>query len=101
MLYQALTTLSFAGAAALSASAVPCHHVASSVKPAAGLYSVQMSAAEEMGIPCIGECALNAYPKLPESVHPGVVTGQALVDLLADAKEKGVPEALLLRKLPA
>ena len=40
------------------------------------------------GIPCVGECALNAYPMLPESVHPGVVTGQALVDLLNDAKEK-------------
>merc|ERR1719238_1679568 len=44
---------------------------------------------DEMGIPCVGECALAAYPKLPESVHPGVVTGQALVDLLDDAKAKG------------
>ena len=41
------------------------------------------------GIPCVGECALGSYPNLPESVHPGVVTGQALVDLLNDAKEKG------------
>merc|ERR1719387_101824 len=44
---------------------------------------------DEMGIPCIGDCALNAYPNLPESVHPGVVTGQALTDLLDDAKAKG------------
>jgi len=42
-----------------------------------------------MGIPCVGECALAAYPNMPESVHPGVVTGQALVDLLDDAKAKG------------
>merc|ERR1719387_3360854 len=42
-----------------------------------------------MGIPCVGECALNAYPKLPASVHPGVVTGKALDDLLNDAKSKG------------
>merc|ERR1719387_1475948 len=44
---------------------------------------------DEMGLPCIGDCALNAYPKLPESVHPGVVTGDALLDLLNDAEEKG------------
>jgi fructose-bisphosphate aldolase class II len=42
-----------------------------------------------MGIPCVGECDLPSYPKLPPSVHPGVVTGQALMDLLKDAKEKG------------
>merc|ERR1712087_478745 len=36
-----------------------------------------------------GECALSSYPNLPESVHPGVVTGQALVDLLNHAKENG------------
>ena len=50
---------------------------------------VRMSFAEDAGIPCLGECALNAYPKLPDSVHPGVVTGQALMDLLDDAKQKG------------
>jgi len=44
---------------------------------------------EEMGIPCVGECALESYPNMPASVHPGVVTGQALDDLLKDAKEKG------------
>ena len=44
---------------------------------------------DEMGIPCIGECSLPSYPNLPDSVHPGVVTGQALIDLLNDAKEKG------------
>ncbi|KAL7575818.1 hypothetical protein ACA910_003142 [Epithemia clementina (nom. ined.)] len=30
-----------------------------------------------------------AFAKLPASIKPGVVTGQALKDLLADAKEKG------------
>jgi len=49
----------------------------------------RFKSSEDMGMKCIGECALAAYPKLPESVHPGVVTGQALVDLLGDAKEKG------------
>merc|ERR1719453_2789674 len=47
------------------------------------------TAAEDMGIPCIGDCDLPKYPNMPASVHPGVVTGQALMDLLADAKEKG------------
>ena len=47
------------------------------------------TAADEMGMPCVGECALASYPNLPPTVHPGVVTGQALTDLLADAKEKG------------
>merc|ERR1719453_2175425 len=47
------------------------------------------TASEEMGLPCVGECALNAYPKLPGSVHPGVVTGQALMDLLDTAQDQG------------
>lgn len=37
---------------------------------------------DELGIPCGDECSLPSYPKLPPSVHPGVVTGQALRDLL-------------------
>jgi len=48
-----------------------------------------MSLADELGIPCMGECAMGAYPNLPESVHPGVVTGQSLRDLLAHAKANG------------
>jgi len=44
---------------------------------------------EEMGIPCEDECAIKEYPKLPSSVHPGVVTGQALIDLLQHAQENG------------
>jgi len=50
---------------------------------------VMGTASEDMGIPCLDECATSIYPNLPASVHPGVVTGEALVDLLADAKEKG------------
>lgn len=44
---------------------------------------------EEFGIPCEEECALESYPNLPESIHPGVVSGQALIDLLNHAKENG------------
>jgi fructose-bisphosphate aldolase class II len=45
--------------------------------------------ADEFGIPCTDECALESYPSLPKSVHPGVVTGQAMIDLLNHAKENG------------
>lgn len=42
--------------------------------------------ADEMGLPCVGECAIPSYPKMPALVHPGVVTGAALVALLEHAK---------------
>lgn len=47
------------------------------------------SLAQELGIPCEDECALPRYPNLPESIHPGVLSGQAQLDLLKYAKEKG------------
>lgn len=43
----------------------------------------------ELGIPCEDECALECFPNLPESVHPGVLSGQAQMDLLQHAKEHG------------
>jgi hypothetical protein len=42
---------------------------------------------EDLGIPCEGDCEA-VYSKLPSSVKPGVVTGQALVDLLDYAKAR-------------
>jgi hypothetical protein len=47
--------------------------------------SVKDKIAGELDIPCEEECALESYPNM----HPGVVTGQALVDLLEDAKKRG------------
>lgn len=44
---------------------------------------------DELDIPCDEECAMTSYPNLPESVHPGVLSGQAMVDLLEHAKENG------------
>jgi fructose-bisphosphate aldolase class II len=41
----------------------------------------------DIGNPCEEECALDSFPNMPMSVMPGVVTGQALVDLLNHAKE--------------
>ena len=45
--------------------------------------------AEELDLPCEGDCSLGSYPNMPDSVHPGVVTGQAMVDLLDHAKDNG------------
>ena len=42
--------------------------------------------ADELDMPCTD---VPSFPNLPPSVHPGVVSGQAMMDLLADAKEKG------------
>lgn len=51
--------------------------------------SLQEKIADELDIPCEDECALDSYPDMPPSVHPGVVTGQAMLDLLDHAKENG------------
>mmetsp|Transcript_23948 Transcript_23948/g.50459 ORF Transcript_23948/g.50459 Transcript_23948/m.50459 type:complete len:439 (-) Transcript_23948:304-1620(-) len=51
--------------------------------------SLSEKIADELSLPCEDECALKSFPNLPESVHPGVVTGQAMVDLLNHAKENG------------
>ena len=51
--------------------------------------ALSMSMSEELGIPCEDECANPSYPNLPDSVHPGVLSGQAQVDLLNHAKENG------------
>lgn len=50
---------------------------------------LHMSTSADMGIPCTEECALPGFPNMPASVHPGVLTGQAVVDLLEHAKKNG------------
>jgi fructose-bisphosphate aldolase class II len=45
--------------------------------------------AEDVGIPCEEECALDCFPNLPPSIHPGVLSGQAMMDLLDHAKANG------------
>lgn len=44
---------------------------------------------DDVGIPCEGECALESFPNLPASVHPGVLSGQPMMDLLQHAKDNG------------
>ena len=43
----------------------------------------------DVGIPCTEECALESFPNLPDSIHPGVLSGQAMMDLLQHAKDNG------------
>ena len=45
--------------------------------------------ANDVGIPCEDECAMESFPNLPPSVHPGVLSGQAMMDLLDHAKQNG------------
>ena len=44
---------------------------------------------DELGVPCEDDCAIDKYPNLPASVHPGVLSGKAMMDLLEHAKENG------------
>lgn len=55
-------------------------------------------ASVELGIPCEEECALEKFPKLPASIYPGVLSGQAQVDLLNHAKENGTCFIILIFK---
>jgi len=56
------------------------------VRTAARTPLAMTTVADDLGIP---EPKLQSYPNLPASVHPGVNTGQAMVDLLNHAKENG------------
>jgi len=62
---------------------------AAAVRAAAPSTSLGGTMAADYGIPCEDECAVDKYPRLPASVRPGVVTGQALLDLLGHAKDNG------------
>ena len=58
--------------------------------------SALKSMSDELDLPCEDDCALESYPNLPESVHPGVNTGQAMLDLLQHAKDNGEFELEML-----
>lgn len=81
--FQATPFLPKQGAAASSAL------YSTKTAQAAKILKVAGGVAGELGLPCEDECALVSYPKLPSSVHPGVLSGQAMMDLLNDARVKG------------
>ncbi|KAL3775303.1 hypothetical protein ACHAWO_001297 [Cyclotella atomus] len=60
-----------------------------SCTPRARTAPLREKIADELDLPCEDECALKSFPNLPESVHPGVLSGQAMMDLLNHAKENG------------
>jgi hypothetical protein len=75
-------------AVALAALFVCTEAFAPAIRPSAAVSKLNQ-VSDDMDLPCIEECALDAYPNMPESVHPGVVTGQAMLDLLDHAKQNG------------
>jgi hypothetical protein len=82
--------MKFSLAALLSASALP---MTSAFVPPSTTSSVLVSLkggmSDDVGIPCEDDCAIAKYPNLPESIHPGVLSGKAMMDLLNHAKENG------------
>jgi len=58
---------------------------ASSSSSTSSLFNV----ASDLNIPCGEECALDQFPSMPPSIHPGVLSGDGLMDLMADAKARG------------
>ena len=83
LLLLASTTEAFLRPATIRAGATPLF---STQTTQAGK---QGGIAGELGTPCEDECAMMSYPNLPPSVHPGVLSGQAMMDLLNHAKENG------------
>jgi hypothetical protein len=51
--------------------------------------SALLGTSAALNLPCFEDCALTKYPNLPESIHPGVLSGKAQLDLLKHAKENG------------
>jgi hypothetical protein len=49
----------------------------------------------ELGTPCEDDCAITSYPNLPKSIHPGVLSGQPMMDLLNHAKENGTSHRIV------
>lgn len=70
------------------AAFAPAMHSARSVA-ATVVKASEGGVSKELGLPCEDECAMESFPNLPESVHPGVLSGKAQVDLLRHAKENG------------
>ena len=77
------------GFALLATTVAGANGFAASVGRSSRVAPLQEKIADELDLPCEDECALESFPNMPPSVHPGVVTGQAMVDLLNHAKDNG------------
>ena len=87
VLVSGATAFTVAGTGSSAASIVGSSVQRDAVRTTTTQLSEKM--AEELGTPCEDECAMDCYPNMPSSVHPGVNTGQAMIDLLNHAKENG------------
>jgi len=74
---------------ASAASSAYVNAFAPSVSGRTSALTMKGGMSDDVGIPCDGECALDSFPNLPKSIHPGVLSGQAMMDLLQHAKDNG------------
>ena len=74
---------------AFTATTIAHHPPRSGTSTPLSMNQQKGGASAELGLPCVDECALESFPNLPPSVHPGVLSGQAQIDLLNHAKENG------------
>ena len=74
---------------ASTASSVYVNAFAPSASGRVSPFAMKGGMSDDVGIPCEDECAIESFPNLPESVHPGVLSGQAMMDLLQHAKDNG------------
>ena len=89
VLVSGATAFTVAGTGSSAASIVGSSAQRDAVRTATSTTQLSEKMAEELGTPCEDECAMDCYPNMPSSVHPGVNTGQAMIDLLNHAKENG------------
>ena len=89
VLVSGATAFTVAGTGSSAASIVGSSAQRDAVRTATSTTQLSEKMAEELGTPCEDECAMDSYPNMPPSVHPGVNTGQAMIDLLNHAKENG------------
>lgn len=81
--------MKFSLAIFLASAASSAYAFAPSTSSRASAVILKKGMSDDIGIPCEDECALEKFPNLPDSVHPGVLSGQAMMDLLNHAKENG------------
>jgi len=74
---------------ASAASPLYVNAFAPSASARLSLFTMKGGMSDDIGIPCEGECALESFPNLPPSVHPGVLSGKPMMDLLQHAKDNG------------
>lgn len=84
-----LAAFVISSALSMTSAFMPSSSSSSSTATAAVTTALHGGMSSDVGIPCEDDCAIDKYPNLPDSIHPGVLSGQAQMDLLNHAKEHG------------